>query len=155
MKRSLLSLIGLLVSIGICSAVHSSPNEKSLLKSDLDAIPAYAALSDDIKSMSLDDFLNLTPKQYKELTGEKLGVKNSVKLKAAQKLIKRQQKGKGGATDIPKGLYIAGAIIGFAWILMGLMDDWEGNNWWLSLILFFLCWIPGVIHAFIKMDEYY
>ena len=41
-------------------------------------------------------------------------------------------------------------------VAMGLMDNWEGNNWWVNLILsWILCWLPGVIHAFVKMKDYY
>lgn len=101
---------------------------------------------------NLQAFLELTPSKYKALTGNKLTIKEALALKAAQKAFKKQQQRAG---DIPKGLYIVGAIFGFAWLLMGIMDDWEGKNWWVNLILAFLCWIPGVIHAFIKMKEYY
>ena len=99
-------------------------------------------------------FLDLTPKKVREMTGERLGIKGSLALKAAQKSYKKQLK-KGSATDIPKGLYIVGALFGWGWLLMGLMDDFEGNNWWVNLILSFLCLVPGIIHAFIKMNEYY
>jgi uncharacterized membrane protein YqaE (UPF0057 family) len=37
---------------------------------------------------------------------------------------------------------------------MGIKDDWSGNNWWLNLLLYCLCGIPGIIHSFIKMKEY-
>ncbi|MCB0851941.1 MAG: hypothetical protein KDD63_06970, partial [Bacteroidetes bacterium] len=46
----------------------------------------------EIMNMDMDDFLSLTPKKYKEITGEKLGVQNTLKLKAAQKKKKKQQK---------------------------------------------------------------
>jgi uncharacterized membrane protein YqaE (UPF0057 family) len=35
------------------------------------------------------------------------------------------------------------------------MDDWTGNTWVVNLILSFLCWLPGFIHALIKMKDYY
>jgi hypothetical protein len=76
-----------------------------------------------------------------------------MQLKAAQKAVKKAAK--GGETEIPKGLYIVGALFGWSWLLMGLMDDFQGNNWWVNLILLCLCFLPGVIHAFIKMKDYY
>lgn len=45
--------------------------------------------------MTMDDFLTMTPKQYKELTGEKLGVKKSIALKVAQKKVKKEMGGSG------------------------------------------------------------
>ena len=104
--------------------------------------------------LTTNDFLALTPKKVREMTGQRLGVKGTLALKSAQKQLKRQMK-KGRAADIPKGLYIVGALLGFSWLLMGLMDDFSGNNWWVNLILLILCFLPGLIHAFIKMKDYY
>jgi uncharacterized membrane protein YqaE (UPF0057 family) len=84
----------------------------------------------------------------KETKGKKMTFGQKIAMKFAK------MKGKKAA-DIPKGLYVVGAIFGFAWLLMGLMDDFKGNNWWINLILYILFWIPGLIHALIKMKEYY
>jgi uncharacterized membrane protein YqaE (UPF0057 family) len=40
-------------------------------------------------------------------------------------------------------------------LCMGLMDDWQGKDWWINLILVCICLIPGIVHAFIKMKNYY
>lgn len=114
---------------------------------DVKALPA------DVASMNLEKFMSLTPAKYKEMTGEKLGWKKSLQLKAAQKAVKKHMA--GGNSDIPKGVYILGAILGFSWILMGVMDDFQGKNWWVNLLLWCLCGLPGLIHAFIKMKDYY
>ena len=105
-----------------------------------------------VQTMDMDDFVTMTPKQYRKMTGKRMGVKKALQLKAAQHVIK---KAKGGATDVPKGLYIVGVIFGWGFLVMGLMDDFEGNNWWVNLILTILCWLPGVIHGFVKMGDYY
>ena len=105
-----------------------------------------------VQNMDMDDFLTLTPKQYRKMTGKRLGVKKAIQLRAAQNVIK---KATGKAADIPKGLYIVGALFGFSWIVMGLLDDFQGNNWWVNLICWMLCGLPGLIHAFIKMKDYY
>ena len=102
---------------------------------------------------NLEGFMKLTPSEYHKLTGKKLTLKETLKLKAAQKLLKKQMN-KGG-DGLPKGVYILLAIFGLAWIAMGVKDDWNGNNWWVNLILTLLCWIPGFIHALVKMKEYY
>lgn len=111
-----------------------------------------AALTPEMLQLGLDEFLALTPKKYKEMTGEKLGLKKTLELKAAQKVIKKQMK---NDPDFSKGLYILLAILGLAWIAMGVMDDWNGSDWIVNLILYVLCYLPGLIHALVKMKKYY
>lgn len=101
-------------------------------------------------SITKEEFLKLTPKKIKEATGKKLTIKEAIGLKMAQKAIKKQD-----GEDFPKGLYIVLAIFGWAWVLMGIMDDWSGSTWWVNLLLNFLCFIPGLIHAFVVMKKYY
>lgn len=145
-------IFNLLLFVLCFSSINAAVESKNTLVSDFGNEPEVQTLSPDMAQMGLDVFLSLTPKKYQEMTGKKLGVANTLKLKAAQKIIKKRTK-KGG--DMPKGAYIVLAIFGLAFIPMGVMDDWEGNNWWVNLLLSVLCWLPGVIHAFVKMDEYY
>lgn len=114
--------------------------------------PEMKALTPEMVKMGLDEFLTLTPKKYKEMTGERMGIKKAVQLKAAQKMVKKQM---GKEPQFEKGLYVLLAILGLAWIAMGVMDDWSGSDWVVNLILTVLCWLPGVIHAFVKMGKYY
>lgn len=114
--------------------------------------PEVKALTPEMLKMGIESFLKLTPAKYKELTGKKLGLKKSIELKAAQKMLKNKM-AKGA--DISKGVYILLAILGLGWIAMGLLDEWSGNDWWINLILTLLCWLPGVIHALVKMKKYY
>lgn len=116
-------------------------------------VEGIAGLTANMPNMSLDGFLALTPKTYRATTGERLGLKGALQLKAAQRIVKKHAN--GGAEDIPKGLYIVGAIFGLGWLAMGIMDDFEGNNWWISLILYIACWLPGLIYSLVKMKEYY
>ncbi|HHJ51337.1 MAG TPA: YqaE/Pmp3 family membrane protein [Phaeodactylibacter sp.] len=111
-----------------------------------------AKVSPEMAQMSIDDFLALTPSKYKKMTGERLGFKKTLALKAAQKAVKKHMK-KG--SDIDKSLYIVLAILGFGWLAMGLLSDWSGNDWIVNLVLTFLCWLPGLIHALVKMKDYY
>ena len=110
-------------------------------------------LTPEMVDMKLQEFLSLTPKKYRKMTGKRLGVKKSLKLKAAQKAIKKQMKKDNGG--ISSGLYILLAILGLAWVAMGVMDDWSGNAWVVNLILTVLCWLPGLIHALAKKKDYY
>ncbi|MCS7037945.1 MAG: YqaE/Pmp3 family membrane protein [Saprospiraceae bacterium] len=111
------------------------------------------ALTPQMLQMGVEEFLELTPAKYREITGERLGFKNTLKLKAAQKFLKKEmQKGDDGIT---KGLYILLAILGLAWIAMGVKSDWSGSDWIVNLLLTVLCWLPGFIHALVKMKDYY
>jgi len=111
-------------------------------------------LTPEMVEMQLQEFLSLTPKKYRKMTGKRLGLKKSIQLKAAQKVVKKKLR-KAGDSGISSGLYVLLAILGLAWVAMGVMDDWSGNNWVVNLILTVLCWLPGVIHALAKKKDYY
>jgi len=110
------------------------------------------SLNPQVTQIGMDQFLALTPAKYQELTGEKLSIAQTISLKAAQKYVKKHS---GADDDIPKGLYIVLALLGWSFVAMGILDNWEGNNWWVNLILTMLCWLPGFIHALVKMKDYY
>lgn len=103
---------------------------------------------------NLEGFIKLTPAEYQKMTGQKLTLKEKLKLKAAQMMVKKQLR-KAGDASIPQALYVVLAIFGFGWLAMGIMDNWSGNNWWINLILSLLFWLPGLIHALIVMKNYY
>lgn len=146
MKKLL--LFGLFLVLGLSAKAVHSVNWATQFGDE----SQIQALSPEMTKMAVDKFLNLTPQSYKEMTGEKLGFRKTMQLKSAQKFIKaKMNKGE----DIEKNLYIILAIVGLGFIAMGLMDDWKGNNWIINLILTALCWLPGVIHALIKMKDYY
>ncbi len=88
-----------------------------------------------------------------------MSLKEVIGLKIAQKKVKKQmRKGqKEGDDQFPKGLFIICAIFVpiAAVIFMGVMDDWEGNNWWTALILYALCYLPGLIYTLTKVKNYY
>ena len=148
----LLTLLLVVFGMSVANAATSS----QAWHLDVDAEPALATVADQLRSGSMDDFLALTPKKVREMTGERLGIKGTLALKAAQKAVKKQLKSGSRDADIPKGLYVVMAIFGFGWLAMGLMDDFEGNNWWVNLLLTLcLFGIGGLIHALIKMNDYY
>ncbi len=110
-------------------------------------------LSPEMAQMDLDQFMNLTPAKFQEMTGQKLSWKKKIQLKVAQKFLKKKMS--GGAASISKGLYVVLAIIGLGWLAMGILDDWNGSDWIIALVLSLLFWIPGVIFSLIKMKKYY
>ena len=109
---------------------------------------------------SVDEFLELTPKKFREMTGKKLSFKETIGLKMAQKKVKSEmrkaKKGKRDTIPVAKGLFIVFAIFIpiVAVIMMGLASDWQGNNWWIALLLYFACYLPGLIYTLVKMKDY-
>ncbi len=150
MKRILLIFIAFSSFIVSNYAVNNQ-NWKIELQSEIEGITPEMT-----KGIDLNKFLDLTPAKYKEMTGKKLGFLKTFQLKQAQKFLKkRMNSNEDGSTKVPEGLYIIGSVLAFGWLLMGLMDDFQGSNWWVSLILYLLCILPGIIHAFVKKNEYY
>jgi len=147
MKRILTFVVLALMCINL-NAASVSANWATTLGDQ----PEVKALTPEMAQMGLDQFLSLTPKKYKEMTGERMTIKQTVQLKIAQKIVKKEMKKEG---DISKGLYVLLAILGLAWVAMGIMDDWNGSDWIVNLVLSLLCWLPGVIHGLIKMKKYY
>jgi hypothetical protein len=153
-KIMLLALVTLFLGAQNSFAVVGFPN---LPVSQISQNPDVKALPADLAATQMEQFMSLTPAKYKEMTGKKLGWKNSLALRMAQKSLKKEMAGGGsGSSDIPKGLYIVAVIFGWGWLCMGLMDNWEGKNWWVNLLLVYLtCGIGGLIHGLIKMKDYY
>lgn len=122
-------------------------------------LPEFAQSLVGDQELSAESFLELTPKKVREITGQKLSLKEVVGLKIAQKQIKKQMRRskKGKDEQFPKGLFIICAIFVplAACIFMGVMDDWEGNTWWVAFLLYVLCYFPGLIYTLTKMKNYY
>ncbi len=128
-----------------------------------------------VQNMDMEDFISLTPKKYRQMTGKKMGFKKTLQLKAAQRVIKKVKAENLDAeanANITKPVYVIAAIFGLGWLAMGLIDDWSGNNWWINLLLVAvpiillgsfifislgaLGWLAGLLHALIMvMDDYF
>jgi len=59
------------------------------------------------------------------------------------------------AAAVPQILYIILAIFPLGWLAMGLNDNFKGNDWLISLVLYILGWLPGIIYTLIMMKKYY
>jgi uncharacterized membrane protein YqaE (UPF0057 family) len=114
----------------------------------------YFSKSSSVNRGKLEAFLKMTPKEFKKLTGHKLTVKEIIKLKLAQNKAKALLKS-GNEDKMPKVAYVILVIFGFGFIPIGILSDWKGNDWWVNLLLTFLCWLPGVIHGLVIMKKYY
>lgn len=72
-----------------------------------------------------------------------------------QKQVKQKAHRKAGSSTIPAVLYVLLAIFWLGWLAMGINDNWAGYDWLISLVLYFLFWLPGFIFTLIKMGKYY
>ena len=156
--RSLFTAVAfsiVLSSFAFTNASFVLPKENLVPKtwvSQYENVPELKTLSPEMIKLGVDGFLSLTPAKYKKLTGQRLGLKKSIELKAAQKFLKKKM---AADEKISKGLYVVLAILGLGWVALGVLSDWSGNDWWVNLILTLLCWLPGLIHALVKMKDYY
>lgn len=147
MKKNLLFFFAVVLLFGTTNFM-TVPEKGTITSANVEnLIPAELA------SMSVDAILDLTPAKYKEITGKKLGIKNTLALKAAQKSIKKQAL-KGGEPGIDKTVYIILAIL-IPFLAVGLATNFNGSEWLVALLLTFLCWLPGFIYALVKMKKYY
>ena len=98
--------------------------------------------------ISFSDVLNKTSTTVEP--SKKMTLKEKIILKKALK-----QKTNSDEPEISKGLYILLAILCFGWLGMGILDDFEGENWIIGLLLYCLGGLPGLIYTLIKMKDYY
>lgn len=59
------------------------------------------------------------------------------------------------ADTIPQALYIVMAIFLLGWLAMGINDNFEEYDWLISLLLYIIMYLPGLIFTLIKMSKYY
>src|SRR6187551_2707594 len=80
--------------------------------------PALVALNYD-----MDAFIKLTPSKYKQLTGKRLGIMESIELRQIQKGLKKSMNPAAAAGGgMPKWAYILLVILGLGFIPIGVMS---------------------------------
>jgi uncharacterized membrane protein YqaE (UPF0057 family) len=107
-----------------------------------------------MNKMTMESFLSLTPAQYKQMTGKRLGFFKSMELKMVQKQMKKQKDDASGG-DLPQWAYIVLSIFWLGWLAIGVRSNWKGNDWWIALLLYFVFYFPGLIYSLIVMKKYY
>ncbi len=148
MKQKI-SLVAALLFAVIFSVNAINPSNKTIATN-----PTSVDFSNFDKSTTINgkSLTNITPNDIQKLTGKKLSLKEVIKLKAAQKLLKA--KAKKGGDGYSKGIFILLALLGWSWLLMGIQDDFSGSTWLVNLLLTVLCWLPGFIHSLVHMKDY-
>lgn len=132
--------------------------ETTVSLNDMNSATAVKEIDPKLVNLKADNFLNLTPAKYREMTGKRLGVKKALALKAVQFKVKNELGDlQNSDPQIDKGVYILLAIFGLAWIAMGLFSDWSGSDWIINLLLVLtvILWWVAIIHALVKMKNYY
>lgn len=149
--KATLTLFALLLFYSSALAVNSNP----MWRTQLATSPQISGVAAAMQTTSVEEFLALTPKQIRETTGERLGIKGSIALKMMQHSVQKQINGNARASAIPKIAYILLAFVPFGGaVVMGVLDEFNGNNWWIAGLLYFIAILPGIIFTLIKMDEY-
>ena len=111
-----------------------------------------------LSKMSVEDFLSLTPKKYRELTGEKLSIPEKISLKLAQRKIKQAMKNnqpvdetlKASAIDT-SDFNIGGFVLGLLLSVIGvfiayLIGDSEVVKWaWIGFGVFLIIFLLAVL----------
>ncbi len=109
----------------------------------------------DMQKAYIQALVNMDRKSFEQATGKKLSWKESIQLKMAQKMMKKDANKSAGGGSLPKWAYIVLSIIALGWLAIGVKSDWSGNDWWISLLLYFCFVIPGIIYSLIVMGKYY
>ena len=150
LRISLLAIVMMVFNLST-SAVTIPSTEPVPPKSDNTAV---APLS----GMTVQDFLALTPKKYKELTGEKLSLTQKISLKLAQKKIRKAIKNneKVDSTEMANALdtsdfNIGGFVLGLLLSVIGvliayLIGDTNVIKWaWIGFAVFLVIFLLAVL----------
>ena len=146
------------------TAVVNTPStsEVAVVEQNLPAVEQPVAIEEN-PSASLENAIVVTPTAPKiNFNRNEAPVKSEVSANPtseakqyAKKIKKEKGSKKPAKTEISKGLYIVLALFGWSWLAIGLLDDFAGSTWIVNLLLTFLFWLPGFIHALIVMKKYY
>ena len=108
--------------------------------------------------MTVQDFLALTPKKYKELTGEKLSITQKISLKLAQKKIRKALKNNESidsatmanavdTSDFNIGGFVLGLLLSVIGVLIAyLIGDTSVIKWaWIGFGVFLVIFLLAVL----------
>ncbi len=103
--------------------------------------------------LTVNDLLTLSPKQIKQKYGVKLTLGQTVKLKMAQKKLRKMYP--NGAPDEDDKVLIYVLCFLLPPLAVFLCYETEDNKFLVNIILTLLCGIPGIIHALIVCSKYF
>lgn len=149
LRFSLLAFVMLIFNFS--TSALTLPSTEPVPKSDNTVAAPFA-------NMSVEDFLALTPKKYKELTGEKLSFTQKIALKMTQKKVKRAIKNgekvdaatmAGGldTSDFNIGGFVLGLLLSAIGVLIAyLIGDTNVIKWaWIGFAVFLVIFLLAVL----------
>ena len=146
MKKIILTLLVVFCAVQFAT-IQASVEDKGAGKAVAAKVMMQQnALPAALMNMDQSQFLNLTPKKIKEITGEKLSLKQTIALKAMQKAVKKEMKSEDfGAAGTAKSQIVA-LLLCFFLGGLGMHRLYLGySNWWLQLITLGGCGIWALI----------
>lgn len=149
MRTSLLAVA--LMIVGYSSFATIEPSSPPLKSENAAASP--------LENFTVQDFLALTPKKYKELTGQKLSLTQKISLKIAQKKMKRAIKNNESidvnaamadgfdTSDFNIGGFVLGLLLSVIGVLIAyLIGDTNVIKWaWVGFGVFFVIFLLAVL----------
>lgn len=168
-KPLLLVMLGLLfiASSSFMSAPVAKKSETPPISPNAKLIKLPFGKAQSGQAITLFDLRNMSVKEFQKLSGKKMNFAEKIAYSFFHHKLKKGISNDGVITNkkilkisnseqnISKGLYIVLAIIAFGWLGMGLLDNWKGSDWVISLVLYLLFYLPGLIYTLIKMKKYY
>lgn len=141
--------------MAIAMVIFSLPSSALVAPSSLPVPAKSESTAAPLSKMTVEEFLSLTPKKYKELTGEKLSFTKKISLKLAQKKIKKAIRNNEkvdantmatavDTSDFNIGGFILGLLLSVVGVLIAYLigDDvvikWAWIGFGVSLIIFLL-----------------
>lgn len=150
LMRIVLLSIGL-ITLNLSSSALTLPSSAPVPKSENTVTSPFA-------NMTVDDFLSLTPKKYKELTGEKLSLTQKISLKLAQKKIRKAIKNNESiegadmanavdTSDFNIGGFVLGLLLSVIGVLIAyLIGDTSVIKWaWIGFGVFLVIFLLAVL----------
>lgn len=149
LRASILMAIIIVVSFPSFALVAPSANSSAQPENT-----AAAALS----NMSVEDFLALSPRQYREMTGQKLSLTQKISLKVAQKQVKKALKNNEevkavtmqnalDTSDFNVGGFVLGLLLSVVGVLIAyLIGDTTVIKWaWIGFGVFMVIFLLAVL----------
>jgi len=139
--------------------VAQNNSKKEISNTDLDNTAEVSSFNNevDLKNETIDNSYKTEPTQkHFTLKSTIKSLNNKVKNTVEAKSIVHSNtasKSSPNDGDMLILLYVLAVLIPF--VAVGIVTDWDVTDVLINLLLCILCYIPGVIHAFIKIRDNY
>jgi len=115
------------------------------------AVPVSDMHQPELSDLTVEQIVNMTARDFEEISGTNLNLRQKVVFKMAQNKLKKAQ---GNGSEEPDKVLIYVLCFFIPPLAVALIYD-IGKEFWVNVILTLLCGLPGVIHAFVVASKYY